>query len=102
MKKERVFIAGISWASLFKFLFVSLACSIGVFTAILGILGAFDISWVTIRWNDEPVTGWMSIPISLGIGLLFSFISSLFYSILIGLGQWIWSRFTKLELWYKA
>lgn len=91
---------GLTASSLFKYLFIGGFFSLGLF--ILACAVAAGFGYHTVIFNEVPVVGVKGFLLGLAFMPLFSLIFAVVNWILLGIGMWIWTRLSHIELHYNS
>jgi len=90
---------GLSAFSLLKLLFIGLLIPIFVFAFACGIASLFGAQMVML--NNQYVFGWKGLITGAIIGVILPGILSFIFWIIMGLGLWIFTRFSTIKLSIK-
>lgn len=90
---------GLSAFSLLKLLFIGLLIPIFVFALACGIASLFGAQ--TVMLNNQYIFGWKGLITGAIIGVILPGILSFIFWIIMGLGLWIFTRFSTIKLSIK-
>ena len=96
---ERLEIKRLSFGTLFKLLFIGMLIPLFLFGFLCGIAALFGANTVTI--NDVNVYGIQGLLAGMAIGLLLPAVFAMLFSLVLGIGLWMYSLFKTLIITYK-
>lgn len=85
--------------SVYKILFVGLACSMLPLCLVFGVFAVFGFN--TVTWNGQAVHGWSGLFLSPLIAAMVTGLFTLFVGTACIAGLWLFSKFRSLSLWGK-
>jgi hypothetical protein len=100
MRNETLRIQRLRGGTLFKIIFIGNSLFFIPFSVLMGILSFFGAA--TIRWNEQPLTGFAGFVASPYIGVFITLLFSAFLWVSTFIGLWLYSKFRPIELEYIA
>lgn len=95
----RISLARFEAYSVYKLVFIGLACSLIPLGVVFGIFAFFGAN--TIHWNGQPIHGVTGLLVSPLIGAILAIGFTAFAGTACAFGLWLFSKFKPLSLWGK-
>ena len=83
-------------AIIYRLLLIGLGIPMITFSFVCGVLSLFGFD--RVKWNDQPVHGFLAIPAALFSGIFITVLFTVFIGSIACLGLWAYSRFRPLQV----
>jgi hypothetical protein len=96
---EKLEIRRLSFFSVFKILFIGLLLPLFVFGLVCGLAAMGGANTVSI--NGQPIYGIQGLLGGLAIGVFLPLFFAFLFSILVGVGLWVYSKFKTMHIAFR-
>jgi hypothetical protein len=96
----RITLSRLEVYSVYKLIFIGLACSLIPLGVVFGVLALFGAN--TVNWNGQPLHGFVGLIASPFIGAFITLLFTVFVGTACTFGLWLFSKVKPLSLWGKS